>query len=147
MLPGAALIAVAGDSASALQPLAAAIYAFGAAVCHQQSERSFHLWTAQLPVCARCTGIYVGAALSAAAAVWPRRSARVFSGPVSAARAGEAWRTRGLLAAGAAPAALTVVYEWVAGHPPSNTVRASSGVLLGAAVAWIVLITAKNRVN
>ena len=27
-------------------------------------ERSFHLWGAQMPVCARCTGIYAGAAIA-----------------------------------------------------------------------------------
>lgn len=28
--------------------------------CHQLSERSFHIGIRQLPVCARCLGIYVG---------------------------------------------------------------------------------------
>jgi hypothetical protein len=41
------------------------VYAIGGAVCHQLPERSYHLWTAQMPVCARCAGIYVGAALAA----------------------------------------------------------------------------------
>src|SRR6185295_1848536 len=37
-----------------------AVYAVGSVICHQLPERSFHLWAAQLPVCARCTGIYAG---------------------------------------------------------------------------------------
>jgi uncharacterized membrane protein len=33
----------------------------GYAICHQIPERSFHLGGHQLPLCARCTGIYMGA--------------------------------------------------------------------------------------
>ena len=28
--------------------------------CHQLSDRSFHLWGFQFPLCARCTGILLG---------------------------------------------------------------------------------------
>ena len=41
------------------------IYAAGSLICHQRPERSFHLLGAQLPVCARCMGIYAGAAVAA----------------------------------------------------------------------------------
>ena len=41
------------------------VYGVGSVVCHQLAERSYHLWTAQMPVCARCAGIYFGAAVSA----------------------------------------------------------------------------------
>lgn len=33
----------------------------GYAICHQISDRSFHIAGHQLPLCARCTGIYMGA--------------------------------------------------------------------------------------
>jgi uncharacterized membrane protein len=33
------------------------------AVCHRIDTRSFHLGTRQLPLCARCTGMYLGAVL------------------------------------------------------------------------------------
>jgi len=33
----------------------------GYAICHQIDERSFHIDGQQLPLCARCTGIYMGA--------------------------------------------------------------------------------------
>src|SRR5437763_16382908 len=45
--------------------LALVVYGAGGIVCHQLPARSFHAWSAQWPVCARCTGIYAGAALSA----------------------------------------------------------------------------------
>ena len=38
--------------------------AVGYAVCHRIDVRSFHLGDRQIPVCARCTGQYLGAMLS-----------------------------------------------------------------------------------
>jgi uncharacterized membrane protein len=37
--------------------------AIGYAVCHRISERSFHVGELQLPLCARCTGMFYGAVL------------------------------------------------------------------------------------
>jgi len=37
--------------------------AIGYAVCHRISERSFHIGDYQLPLCARCSGMYLGAML------------------------------------------------------------------------------------
>ncbi len=39
------------------------VYAVGGVVCHQMPERSFFIDGHQLPVCARCTGLYLSAAL------------------------------------------------------------------------------------
>ena len=44
------------------EALAAAVYKGFSAACHQMPERSFHLWGLPLAVCARCAGLYVGAA-------------------------------------------------------------------------------------
>ena len=44
-----------------------AVYGIGSLVCHQLPERSYHVWTAQVPVCARCAGIYAGAVIGAIA--------------------------------------------------------------------------------
>ncbi|PWT85073.1 MAG: hypothetical protein C5B57_03695, partial [Blastocatellia bacterium] len=44
---------------------ALAVYAVSGLLCHQRPERSFHLLAVQLPVCARCVGIYAGAAMAA----------------------------------------------------------------------------------
>jgi uncharacterized membrane protein len=35
--------------------------AIGYSVCHRIGERSFHIGTVQLPLCARCSGMYLGA--------------------------------------------------------------------------------------
>ncbi len=37
--------------------------AIGYAVCHRISERSFHIGSYQLPLCARCSGMYLGAVI------------------------------------------------------------------------------------
>jgi len=41
--------------------IAAFLYLFFSPICHQLPERSFFLFGHQLPVCARCIGIYLGA--------------------------------------------------------------------------------------
>lgn len=45
--------------------LAATLYQAFSHVCHQQPERSFFLFGHPLAVCARCTGLYFGFAVSA----------------------------------------------------------------------------------
>src|SRR5262249_45229986 len=109
----------------------AAVYAIGAAICHQLPERSFHLAAAQLPVCARCAGIYLGAALAAIAAVAPWR---VGGGTIRLVGG----RARATLTMAVLPTAATLVFEWVTGSRPTNTIRFLAGLPLGAAVAWIV---------
>ena len=74
--------------------LVAGVYAFGSIVCHQLPERSFHLWGAQMPVCARCTGIYVGAALASLLSFVPSYVASGFSRTLSK------WRSRMVTPAG-----------------------------------------------
>ncbi len=113
------------------------VYLAGAVVCHQRPERSF-AWAGQAwPVCARCTGIYLGAAAAvllflaagrAGARVWPAVGRG--AGPGSAR-----------LAVGTAlvPAGVTLLWEWTTGVTPSNLVRATTGVVIGATVAWVVM--------
>lgn len=50
--------------------------ALGYAVCHRLDGRSFHVGERQLPLCARCSGMYLGAVLGLAfqAVVAPRKS-------------------------------------------------------------------------
>jgi len=108
--------------------LAAAVYGIGSVLCHQRPERSFHVWSVQLPVCARCTGIYVGAAATAVAALADATAA-----------AGRISRPAAALACAAAPAVATLVYEWTLRVTPSDGIRAASGVLLGAAVMAVLL--------
>jgi hypothetical protein len=130
--------------------LLVAVYAIGGAICHQLPERSYRLWTAQMPVCARCAGIYVGAAVAAIQAIGarglqPRGRRRPGGLQTSALRA--------ILVMAVFPTLATLVYEWTTGRMPAHWIRAATAVPLGATVAWMVLSSvprrtrAGNRVN
>ena len=123
-IPLTAYAASRPDASTLVYGLAVAAYSVGHLICHQLPARSFHLWGAALPVCARCTGIYLGAA---AASVVPGLAA---GRPSSEAR-------RVLLIA-VVPTAATLVFEWTTGVTPSNWIRALAGAPLGVAVAWAV---------
>jgi hypothetical protein len=131
-LVAAPYIVAAGANHRSLQTGAALVYLAGGAVCHQRADRSFHVWGVQMPVCARCTGIYAGAALGAAAAGAraARRAGR--RGRLTVARA------RTLLAAAAVPTLAAWLGEWAGVAAPSGMVRALGAVPLGAAAAWVV---------
>jgi uncharacterized membrane protein len=129
MLPLAPLVAGRPHASTVSAAFALAVYAVGSMICHQLPERSYRLFGAQMPVCARCTGIYLGAAVAA-----------VLAAPGASAAAGLATRTlRLVLVAAAVPTALTLVFEWTTGVTPSNTVRLAAGVPIGAAIAWAVV--------
>ncbi len=123
-IPLAAFAASRPSASSATYAFALGVYAVGRVVCHQLPARSFHLWMASLPVCARCTGIYAGAALASIGlrtrAVATRVSPRV------------------VLLAALAPTAATLVFEWTTGVMPAHWIRALSGVPLGVAAAWAI---------
>jgi uncharacterized membrane protein len=104
------------------------IYAVGGVICHQRPDRSFHFGATPLPVCARCAGIYAGAAVIALLTLVGYRT-----------RAWSPTKARLWLAAAAAPAVLSLLYEWGTAEIPSNNVRAATGLLIGFAVAAIVL--------
>ena len=85
-----------------------------------------------MPVCARCTGLYVSALLGGLLALaWARR-------PV------EGGRARWLLALASAPTAVTWLGEVAGVVHPSNAVRALAALSLGAAAAWVVVAMMAN---
>jgi hypothetical protein len=161
LLPLTAFAASRLNAPSIVYAGAAAVYVVGSVLCHQLPERSYHLWGVQLPVCARCLGIYFGGAMaavvSAAVARGVPASARDDAERTSArlAEAPEARRRRpngrrapdgiarqqariGLLAA-ALPTIATLAFEWITGDTPGNGIRAMAGVPLGAIVAWLAV--------
>ncbi len=101
------------------------VYLAGRTVCHQQGARSLHLAGTQLPVCARCTGLYLGALVGSLVAV--RSRGRLATG-----------RARGLLLIVAVPTAATVAAAWFGWGDVSNAARAWLAVPLGAALGWAV---------
>ena len=126
---GALVIASRASVGVPLYALSAALYEMGSLVCHQLSGRSFHLWGAQMPVCARCTGLYIGAAAAALTAI---RIDHVVQRQV--------WdRARELLLVSATPTAVTLIFEWLSGVTPGNWTRAAAGFPFGAIVMLIVV--------
>lgn len=130
-LPLAAFAASRPAAASPVYGFALAVYSIGRIVCHQLPARSFHLWNASLPVCARCTGIYLGAAVTAIAiaAAGRRRLAEARSAKAD---------PRFVLLISFLPTAATLIVEWTTGVTPANWIRALAGAPLGAAVAWAI---------
>ncbi len=128
-IPLAAFVASRPSAASVAYGFALVVYAIGHVVCHQLPIRSFHLWTMTLPVCARCTGIYAGAAATALAMAVSGRRPDATRG---------ASRARAVLLAALVPTAATLIFEWSTGTMPANWIRALAGLPLGAAVAWAI---------
>lgn len=153
----AAPFAASRPHASALSTaLIAAVYGIGSLVCHQLPERSYFLWQAQLPVCARCTGIYCGAAAGAVAAALRRQRLRqpVTHGrhqPDAAHETPQRFAPerspRLALALAVAPTLATLAYEWTTGDMPAHTIRAAAGVPIGFVAAWLIVAAANNQVN
>ena len=105
---------------------AALVYAAGSNVCHQRPERSFHIAGRQMPVCARCTGLYVSAAAALPVAM-------LLAVPLSARRA------RRVLLLAALPTAVTWGLEYAGVMAFGNVTRALAALPLGYAAAWLVV--------
>lgn len=111
-----------------------AVYVAGAVVCHQRPERSFRLAGQPMAVCARCLGMYAGAA--ATALLLMAFASAPSAGRQPRAESNAAVRWTALFAA--LPTAATLMWEWTAASTPSNVVRAVAGVPLGVFVAWVI---------
>jgi uncharacterized membrane protein len=115
---------------------AAAIYAAGSFICHQRPERSFHRDDAQLPVCARCTGLYAGGLIGVC--LWAMVAGLGDRPAPRAHRLLAHARPRWGLLALAVPTAITVATAWLGWWDPANILRAALAVPLGAGAGAIV---------
>ena len=98
-------------------------------ICHQASDRSFHLMGQSLAVCARCTGIYCGFLVGLL--VHPLRFGTRSPGLPS----------RRILVIAGLPTVLGILGSRLGVLPDSNVLRALTGGLLGVVVAFCVLQT------
>jgi len=114
--------------------LATLMYAAGAVICHQLPERSFHLAGFQLPVCARCLGIYGGAAAAAMIHVLG-----VFLADSARWRLLSPAAARRVFLVSALPTLVTVGLEWSAVWSATNVLRAFAGVAVGVGGALVVM--------
>jgi hypothetical protein len=121
--------------------VSAGTYLVGSLVCHQRPERSFHVAGIQLPVCARCAGLYVSATAGVLLALVLFGSGRF----VPAGRLGLCWRPpegdwRAWLTFAALPTGATWAAEWAGIWNPSNAVRAAAAVPLGVVVGAMLVV-------
>ena len=100
---------------------ASVVYVASSRICHQRSERSFTIAAFQMPVCARCSGLYFSAAV----------------GTLLAWRAGRRTPSAGTLMVAALPTAFTFVLEVAGVVPFSNAARAIAALPLGAVAGWL----------
>lgn len=112
------------------------IFLAGSMICHQIPERSFFWSGEQLPVCARCTGLYVSGALGLI--VWMaiktmRRWRPIAIDPRVALR---------LLAIAAIPTALSLTAGLAGLWDGSNVTRALLAIPLGGSAGAIVAAVA-----
>jgi uncharacterized membrane protein len=114
-----------------LPMLTAAIDLTGAVICHQRPDRSFHARGEQLPVCARCTGLYVAG------------TAGVVVGWLGVAAVPR--RIRLLLAAALLPTVVTLAAEWAGLAESSNLVRAAAGLPLGGVAGWLFVVLLRQE--
>ena len=128
----AAAPAAIGSSHPSVARLGMLVYMAGGVVCHQRPERSFAIAGHTLPVCARCTGLYISALLGGLLAL------------VLAPRRVDRNEARWLLAIAALPTAVTWLAEVAGLAHPSNVVRAAAALSLGAVAAWLVVATMSN---
>jgi hypothetical protein len=149
------------------------VYGIGSLLCHQLPERSFRVSSAQMPVCARCAGIYFGAAMAAivaSASGGMRAKSQHTPLVVSVSHhdqkrsSFDRLRTNGIgnhqfltrhpisvangpraaLIAAVIPTLATLVYEWTTGHMPAHWIRAAAGIPIGAVAAWLVVRHARD---
>jgi len=109
--------------------------AVGYAVCHRIDLRSFHLGERQVPLCARCTGMYLGAVLGIGFQAWrkPRRAGSPRPSVLIAL---------GLLAAAFAFDGINSYLHLIPGTPrlyePQNWLRLFTGSGMGLALAGML---------
>jgi len=110
--------------------------AIGYAVCHRIDLRSFHLGTRALPLCARCSGMYLGAMAAFGGLLalgksrhggFPRPAVMAIFGAFAAV-----WAVDGL------NSYLTLIPGAPHAYEPNNVLRLATGLLMGLTLGTIV---------
>jgi uncharacterized membrane protein len=123
--------------------LLSAAHWFGSAVCHQFPEHSYQVAGVPLPLCARCTGLYLGALLTLLFHAWHRRRAMGVPRPwmlVVLVLFFFAWAGDGVNSFLSMVPALPHLY------PPQNLLRLITGTLMGITIGSLVFIVFNSLV-
>jgi uncharacterized membrane protein len=109
--------------------------AIGYAVCHRIALRSFHLGERPLPLCARCSGMYLGAMLGMAYQVqkgcragMPARQVLIFLGLLVLAFAVDGMNSF-----------LSLFPGFPTLYTPNNTIRLITGTWMGLVIAAVLM--------
>jgi uncharacterized membrane protein len=102
------------------------VYDAAGGICHQRPERSFHLAGVPMPVCARCSGLYLSGAAGA-----------LLGWLVPLVTTIGTRHPRWVLATAAIPTAATFGAEWAGLVPFSSLARALAAVPLGMAAGFL----------
>jgi len=110
----------------------------GSAVCHQMAERSFILQGQQLPVCARCTGIYSGIIFS-----------MVFFFIFKRLHGNKPYTTKGMLLGALAfiPISIDGFFSYLGFWESTQLLRVVTGALAGASLPGFFLLGANFTVG
>jgi uncharacterized membrane protein len=114
--------------------LASGIFLVFAKICHQDPARSFWFGGVPLPVCARCTAVYLG--FLGAVSFWPLLKRIAAKGN----------KLQGLLMAAVVLMTVDAGLDFVGVRNSTLATRTLTGSLLGVAVGWIIssIATRKN---
>lgn len=127
------------DLADFLRFVTVFAYAAGSVVCHQLPDRSFYWGQWKFPVCSRCTGLYVSAAIGLAAWATLRKISRKWRGnPI---RIDPRWAIV-ILVAAAVPTLVSVVTAASGVWDATNAGRALLAVPLGTTAGVLVAAAA-----
>ncbi len=109
----------------------------GSAVCHQMAERSFILNGNQLPVCARCTGIYSGIFFS-----------MVFFFIFGRLKGNKPYATKGTILGASAfiPISIDGFFSYMGFWESTQLLRIITGALAGASLIGFILLGANFKV-
>ncbi len=129
-----------------LSPYHAAVYTFSDFNCHQMHERSYYINGNQMPVCARCTGIFIGLTLGFFMMMFitPRKDYKdMLLGllPFKTERLSQMKKRLVMVAVGAAllsPMAADGFIQLLSDYESNNPLRTVTGVLGGVVFALLM---------
>ncbi len=116
---------------------------FGSAVCHQLPEDSYYIGGVELPLCARCSGMYLGALFTLIFHAWHHPRAIALRRPwvlVALALFFLAWAGDGLNSFLSAVPVLPHLY------PPQNILRLITGTLMGITLGSLIFVMSNSLI-
>ena len=136
LVGGVAAVAVVSWLLNTPEGLMGKADAIGYAICHRIDSHSLHIGNVQFPLCARCTGIYLGVLLGMVTmlALGRRRAGGMPRAPIFAALLGFI----GIMGVDGVNSYLTFFPGLPHLYEPNNTLRVITGLLNGLALAGLM---------